>query len=69
MQPLTALPSSISMICNEFSIPLLPMPNMNKIKPPISDKSTVRAEVKRRVSLLSEEEKNEGSKNICLQLI
>ncbi|MFA6080199.1 MAG: 5-formyltetrahydrofolate cyclo-ligase [Candidatus Gracilibacteria bacterium] len=42
---------------------------MNKIKPPISDKSTVRAEVKRRVSLLSEEEKNEGSKNICLQLI
>jgi hypothetical protein len=42
---------------------------MNKTKPPISDKITIRAEVKRRVSLLSEEEKKKASQDICHQLI
>lgn len=42
---------------------------MNKIKPLISDKNSIRDEVKRRISRLSEEDKNEASQNICLQLI
>lgn len=61
--------SSTSMIHNESSTLLLPMPNMNKIKLPISDKEIIRAEVKQRISLLSEEEKNEAAQSLYKKLL
>jgi 5-formyltetrahydrofolate cyclo-ligase len=42
---------------------------MNKTRPPISDKYIVRANVKQRISLLSEEEKNEASQLLCEKLL
>jgi len=69
MQPLMALLSSTSMICNEVSIPLLPTLNMNKIKLPISDKESIRAEIKRGTSLLNKEEKEQAAKVVCEKLL
>jgi 5-formyltetrahydrofolate cyclo-ligase len=42
---------------------------MNKTRPPISDKYIVRVNVKQRISLLSEEEKNEASQLLCEKLL
>lgn len=47
---------------------LLLMLNMNKINLPISDKDAIRAEVKQRISLLSEKEKNEVALSLCEKL-
>ena len=45
------------------------MPNMNKIKLPISDKVFFRKEAKWRISLLSEEEKSEAAQSLCKKLL
>ncbi len=42
---------------------------MSKTRLPISDKNIVRTEVKRRISILSEEEKNEASQLLCKKLL
>jgi len=45
------------------------MLNMNKIKPPISDKDFFRKEAKSRIQRKTEEEKFQESKSICEELI
>lgn len=42
---------------------------MNKTRPPISDKYIVRMNVKQRISLLDEEEKNDASQLLCEKLL
>jgi len=42
---------------------------MNKIKLPISNKESIRAEVKQRITLLSEREKNEAAQSLCKKLL
>lgn len=45
------------------------MQNMNKTKLPISDKATIRAEVKWNISLLNDEDKKAAEQSLCEKLL